>query len=65
MYFKFDINNVKQRRNNIVIFNAEFHNFDQRQNNVAKINNSKKTKKRKVRIKKMEYTELKISTTIS
>ena len=65
MYFPVDINNVKQRRNNIVIFNAEFHNFDQRQNNVAKINNSKKTKKKKVRIKKMEYTELKILTTIS
>ena len=47
MYFNVDINNVKQRRNNIVIFNAEFHNFDQRQNNVAKINTSKKTKKKK------------------
>ena len=33
--FKVELNNVRQRRNNIVIFNVNFHNVGQRQNNVA------------------------------
>ena len=39
VFFKVDINNVKQRRNNIVIFNV-----DQRRNNFVNINICKKLK---------------------
>ena len=49
VFFKVDINNIRQCRNNVVILNVEFHNVDQRRNNVLymtifkKVANSKKT----------------------
>ena len=39
------MNNVRQRRNNVVIFNVEFHNVGKRRNNVVKMTISKKSKK--------------------
>ena len=41
------INNRRQRRNNVAIFNVEFHNVDQRQNNVVNMTIFKKLKKPK------------------
>ena len=57
------MNNVRQRRNNVVIFNVEFYNVGKRQNNVVKMTTSKKNKKKK-KIQ-IEYTEFKVLTTIS
>ena len=38
------VNNVKQRRNNVVIFNVQFYNVGKRRNNVVKMTISKKKK---------------------
>ena len=57
------MNNVRQRRNNVVIFNVEFYNVGKRQNNVVKMTTSKKNNNnKKIQI---EYTEFKVLTTIS
>ena len=61
MYFNVDMNNVRQRRNN-VIFHVEFHNTGQRRNNVVKKTISKKNQKKSFQI---EYTEFKVLITIS
>ena len=45
------MNNVRQRRNNFVIFNVEFHNFEQRRKNIANMIIYKKIKN-KPRIKR-------------
>ena len=56
------MNNVRQRRNNFVIFNVEFHNFEQRRKNIANMIIYKKIKN-KPRIKsKMVIFELQIKT---
>ena len=55
------MNNVRQRRNNVVIFHVEFHNIGQRWNNVVKTTISKKNQKKSFQI---EYTEFKVLTTI-
>ena len=36
MYFNVDMNNIRERRNN-VIFNVEFYNVAKRRNNVVKM----------------------------
>ena len=36
------MNNVRQRRNKVVILNVEFHNVEKRRNNVVKMTISKK-----------------------
>ena len=43
-HFKVESNNIRQRRNNVVIFNVDFHNVGQRRNNVANMTISKKKK---------------------
>ena len=40
------MNNVRQRQNNVVIFNVEFYNVRKRRDNVVKITVSKKNKKK-------------------
>ena len=56
------MNNDRQRRNNFVIFNVEFHNFEQRRKNIANMIIYKKIKN-KPRIKsKMVIFELQIKT---
>ena len=62
MYFNIDMNNVRQRRNNVVIFHVEFHNIGQRRNNVVKTTISKKNQSKSFQI---EYTEFKVLPTIS
>ena len=42
VYLNVDIKNFRQRPNNIVIFNVEFHNIDQRWNNAAYMTRWKK-----------------------
>ena len=70
VYFNDNIN-VRQRRNNVVIFNVEFHNIDQRRNNVVNMTICKKLKraekissvyKKKKGEKKIKiyYTELEV-----
>ena len=46
MYFNVKLNNfnVRQRQNNVVIFNVDFHNVGQRRNNVANMTIWKKIK---------------------
>ena len=61
-HFNFDMNNVRQLQNNVVIFNVEFHNVAKLRNNVLKMIISKKNKKNLFQI---EYTEFKVLTTIS
>ena len=56
------MNNARQRRNNVVIFNIESYNVGKRRNNIVKMTASKKTKTTLVQI---EYLELKVLTTIS
>ena len=67
MYFNDDMNNFRQRRNNVAIFKVEFYNVGKRQNNVVKMTTSKK-KKIPVKIKigkiQVEYLEFKVLTTI-
>ena len=53
---------VRQRRNNVTIFDVEFYNVGKRRNNVVKMIASKKNKKKLTQI---EYPEFKILTTIS
>ena len=62
MYFKVDMNNVRQHWNNVVIFHVEFHNIGQRRNNAVKTTISKKNQGKSFQI---EYTEFKVLTTIS
>ena len=45
MYFSVELNNVRHRRNNVVIFNVDFDNVGQRRNNSANMTISKKKKK--------------------
>ena len=45
-YFNVDINNVRQRRNNGVIFNVEFHNVDHSRKNIVNITKYKNVLKR-------------------
>ena len=52
---------VRQRRNNVTIFDVEFY-VGKRRNNVVKMTASKKNKKKLTQI---EYPEFKILTTIS
>ena len=54
------MNNVGQRRNNVVIFNAEFYNVGKRRNNIVKMTSSKKNKKTpgKIQIGKIQLQEL-------
>ena len=40
------MNNVRQRRNNVVTFNVEFYNVGKRRNNVVKMTAFKKNKKK-------------------
>ena len=56
------MNNASQRRNNVVIFNVDFHNVGKRRNNVVKMTISKKNKRKLFQIK---YTELKVLATIA
>ena len=56
------MSNVRQRRNNVVIFNVEFYNVGKRRNNVVKMTASKKNKKKFIQI---ECPEFKVLTTIS
>ena len=69
MYFNVDVNNVRQRRENVFIFNVEFYNVGKRRNNVVKMTSSKKNKKTpgKIQIGKIqiEFLEFKILATIS
>ena len=62
MYFNVYMNNVKQRRNNVVILNVDFYNVGKRWNNVVKMTASKKNKKKLIQI---EYPKFKVLTTIS
>ena len=57
------MNNASQRRNNVVIFNVDFHNVGKRRNNVVKMTISKKKNKRK--LFQIKYTELKVLATIA
>ena len=63
------MSNVRQRRNNVVIFNVEFYNVCKRRNNAVKMTTSKKNKKTpgKIQIGKIqiEYLEFKVLTAIS
>ena len=61
MHFNVDMNNVKQRRNNVFIFNVEFYNVGKRRNNVMKMTTSKKNKEKVIQI---EYPKLKVLTAI-
>ena len=45
MYFNVVMNNVRQHRNNVAIFNVKFHNVGKRGNNVVKTSFSEKNKK--------------------
>ena len=58
------MNNVRQRRNNVVTFNVEFYNVGKRRNNVVKMNASKKNKKTPGKIQ-IEFLGFKILTAIS
>ena len=68
MYFNVDMNNVRQRRENVTIFNVVFYNVVKRRNNVVKMTTSKKNKRipGKIQIGKIqvEYPEFKVLTTI-
>ena len=68
MYFNVDMNNVTQRRNNVVIFNVKFYNVGEGRNNVVKMTASKKTKKIPVKIQigkiQVEYPKFKVLTTV-
>ena len=68
MYFNVDVNNVRQRRENVFIFNVEFYNVGKRRNKVVKMTTSKKNKRipGKIQIGKIqvEYPEFKVLTTI-
>ena len=44
MYFNVDINNVRQRRNNVVILNVDMNNAGKRRNNIVKMTISKRKK---------------------
>ena len=44
MYFNVDINNVRQRRNHVVILNVDMNNAGKRQNNAVKMSIFKKKK---------------------
>ena len=44
MYFNVDKNNVRQRRNHVVILNVDMNNAGKRQNNVVKMSIFKKKK---------------------
>ena len=63
------MNNVRQRRNNVVTFNVEIYKVGKRRNNVVKMNASKKNKKTpgKIQIGKIqiEFLGFKILTAIS
>ena len=61
MYFNVDINNVRQRRNHVVILNVDMNNAGKRQNNVVKMSIFKKKKKSF----QIEYTKYEVLTTIS
>ena len=54
------MNNVRQRRNNVVIFDVEFHNVGKRRNNVVKMTSSKENKKTpgKIQTGKIQLQEL-------
>ena len=54
--------NVRQRRNNVVIFNVEFHNVRQSRNSVVEMTIFKKNKKKSFQV---ECTEFKVLITIS
>ena len=62
------MNNVRQRRNNVVIFNVKFYNVGEGRNNVVKMTASKKTKKIPVKIQigkiQVEYPKFKVLTTV-
>ena len=45
-YFRVDVNNFRQRQNNVVLFNFEFYNVGERGNNVLKMAISKKNEKK-------------------
>ena len=61
VYFSVDMSiSVRQRRNNVVIFNVEFYNVGKRRNNVLKMTISKQNKTFQI-----EYTEFEVLTTIS
>ena len=62
MYFNVDMKNVRQRRNNVVIFKVQFYNVGKRWNNVVKMTTSKKNKKKLIQI---EYPKFKVLTKIS
>ena len=49
------MNNVRQRRNKVVIFNVKFYNVGKRRNNVVKMTASKENKKKLIQI---EYPEV-------
>ena len=42
LHFIVDMNNVRQSRNNVFVFNFEFHSVGKRQNNVVKMTTSKR-----------------------
>ena len=44
MYFNVDINNVRQRPNNVVILNVDMNNAGKRRNNIVKMTISKRKK---------------------
>ena len=63
------MNNIRQRGNNVVIFNVKFYNVVKRRNNVVKMTSSKKNKKTRGKIQigniQIEFLEFKILATIS
>ena len=61
MYFNADMINLRQRRNNVVMFNVEFYNVGKRLNNVVKMTASKKNNNNIQRA----YPECKVLATIS
>ena len=76
VYFDVDLNNIRQRRNNVDIFNVNFRNVGQRRKNVVNMtickNNKQKTSSQKrnnvfefqIKIIQSEYSELKIFFTL-
>ena len=58
MNFNIDMNNVRQRRTKVVIFNVEFHNIGQCQRNVVK--NEHFQKEQETKSFQIECTELRV-----